>query len=90
METVTINPGMYERASTYAKQHNISLSDLVEKGLLAVIRYTDEPYQLRAESELSPLVRSLVGVARGGEATDFDGREARVEHIERKDEADLR
>lgn len=47
MGTVTINPVVYERASIYARQHNISLSDLVERGLSAIMRHADEPCRLK-------------------------------------------
>ena len=55
--TLKLNNGVIERAKQYARDHDISLSKLIENYLQAITLDED-----RGDMEISPLVRSLTGV----------------------------
>ena len=54
--TLKLNKNVIEKAKQYAREHNISLSRLIENYLTAVTKNTDN------EDEITPLVKSLTGV----------------------------
>jgi hypothetical protein len=55
--TLKLNNGVIERAKQYARDHDISLSKLIENYLQAITLEDD-----RGDMEISPLVKSLTGV----------------------------
>jgi len=55
--TLKLNNSVIERAKQYARDHDISLSKLIENYLQAITLEED-----RGGMEISPLVKSLTGV----------------------------
>ena len=53
--TLTIEQAIIERAKSYAKENNRSLSDIVENYLKAITK------EVKTEDDLSPLIKSLQG-----------------------------
>ena len=63
MNTISIDTNIYRGAEIYAQMHNISITELAEKALLKVVG-KKENFRLKKEEELSPAVRSLIGIAK--------------------------
>lgn len=57
---ITVDPEVIERARRYTERHNTSISRLVTEFLARL------PAQDAPEEALTPTVRRLLGVARGG------------------------
>ena len=64
MNTITIDDNIYRGAELYAKLHNISITKLVEKAILNIVSQKEKPFELKKEEELSPEIRSLIGVVK--------------------------
>lgn len=93
MKTVTISSAIYERAEEYARRNDISLSELVEKSLSTLLKgERKKGHVVKDCEELSPGVRSLIGVADGSllAEDDVNGREARCEYLMGKYDESLR
>ncbi len=73
--TLKLNESVIEKAKEYAKEHNISLSRMIESYLQAV---TDRK---KNETEISPLVESLTGVI---ELKEKDYRKDYTEFLSQK------
>jgi len=71
--TLSLNEQVIERAKIYAKQHQTSLSKLIESYLSSLVE--DET----KNEEITPLVESLSGVISLPE--DFDLREEYTRHL---------
>ena len=89
MDSITIDPTVYRQAEEYAREHNLSVRELVERSLATVFGKKDG-YVLKSEEELSPSIRSLIGIAAGTDASDINGRDAREEYLQEKYETDIR
>jgi hypothetical protein len=61
---ITVDPAVVERARRYTERHGTSISRLVTE-YLAQLPLEDEA-GVEAEERLTPTVRRLLGVARGG------------------------
>jgi hypothetical protein len=61
---ITVDTDVVERARRYTRRHNTSISGLVGEFLAHL------PDEESATEELSPTVRRLLGVARGGPDRD--------------------
>jgi hypothetical protein len=57
---ITVDPAVVERARRYTQRHNTSISRLVTEFLAQL------PVEDDSEESLTPTVRRLLGVARGG------------------------
>ncbi|MBK8501094.1 MAG: hypothetical protein IPL46_02205 [Saprospiraceae bacterium] len=55
--TLRLNSSVIEKAKEYARDHDISLSELIENYLQAITLERD-----KGNSDISPLVKSLTGV----------------------------
>ena len=88
MDSITIDPTVYHRAEEYAREHNLSVGELVEHALVALFG-NKEGYVLKGEEELSPSIRSLIGIAAGANTSDVNGRDAREEYLREKYETDI-
>lgn len=85
MNTIVIDTNIYKSAEIYAKMHNISIKELVEKAIQNVVGQRDSSFKLKKENELSPEIRSLIGIAQPSkDITDINGREARSEYLSEK------
>lgn len=73
--TVKLDGYVIERAKTYAKKKNTSLSKLIETYLGFLIEPSDE-------NEVTPLVKSLSGVVTLPK--DFDSKKSYKSHILKK------
>lgn len=62
---LTIDPGVIERARRYSERHHTSISHLVGQFLASLPG--DEPHSVE---DLTPTVRRLLGVAKGGPDRD--------------------
>ncbi len=62
--TLNLNKHIIESAKDYAKNHQVSLSQLVENYLNSLTKKNEK------EIRVSPLVESLTGVIPGDEETD--------------------
>ena len=80
MELV-INNNIYQQASVYAKQRGISLSNMVEKFLLQVIRHSQSE---TSEAKVPDVVLSLLGAGTHVAADDLNARKAYNEYLEEK------
>ncbi len=74
--TLRLDKEVIERAKRFAKEYNTSLSKMVEQYFDRITRPGDE------EMELTPLVRSLYGIA--ALPADFDARSEYFEHLMEK------
>ena len=63
MNTISIDTNIYRGAEIYAQLHNISITELAEKALLKFVG-KKENFRLKKEEELSPAVKSLIGIAK--------------------------
>lgn len=85
MNTITIDDNIYRGAELYAKLHNISITKLVEKAILNIVSQKEKPFELKKEEELSPEIRSLIGVVKSpSQIDDLNGRNARMEYLKEK------
>lgn len=86
MNTIAVNPTVYNWAETYAIKHHISLQELVEKALLMIVGHSKkQTFTLKTEDQLSPAIQSLIGIAQPSHADeDINGRDARMEYLEEK------
>jgi hypothetical protein len=57
---ITVDPAVIERARRYTQRHNTSISRLVTEFLSQL------PVEQDSEETLTPTVRRLLGVAKGG------------------------
>jgi len=64
MNAIVIDKQIYKGAETYAKMHNISVKALVEKAILNIVGQKVQSFKLKKEDELSPEIRSLIGIAK--------------------------
>lgn len=71
--TLSLDKAIIERAKSYAKSNNISLSKLIEAYLGALTKNKKE------SSEITPLVKSLSGVIEL--PTDFDEKESYADYL---------
>lgn len=84
MNTISIDTNIYRGAEIYAQMHNISITELAEKALLKFVGKR-ESFRLKQEEELSPAVKSLIGIAKPSDKDeDINGREARMEFLSEK------
>jgi hypothetical protein len=63
--TLSLNGKVIDRAKVYARKHGTSISKLTEKYLAELTEESDE------EEEISPLVRSLIGVIKVPDDYDY-------------------
>lgn len=85
MNTITIDDNIYRGAELYAKLHNISITKLVEKAILNIVSQKEKPFELKKEEELSPEIRSLIGVVKSpSQIEDLNGQNARMEYLKEK------
>lgn len=68
---IKIIADIYWGAEIYAQMHNISITELAEKALLKFVG-KKENFRLKKEEELSPAVKSLIGIAKPS-GTQNDG-----------------
>jgi len=85
MNAIVIDTQIYKGAEIYAKMHNISIKELVEKAILNIVGQKTQSFKLKKEDELSPEIRSLIGIAKPSATNnDVNGRDARMEYISEK------
>ena len=79
MNTISIDSNVYKGAEIYARLHNINVKDFIEKAIISAVGGDGtktapcEAGSMKAESELSPQVRSLIGIAGDSAANDLNG-----------------
>lgn len=79
---LSINSGVLERASNYAREKGTDLSGLVEYLLKKVTRDKTSD-KIKPLKELSPEIQRLVGVVRlKDDEVGLDGEEMRNKHLE--------
>ena len=74
--TLSLDQSIIEKAKTYAKSNNVSLSKLIESYLNSLTKRTKEP------SDITPLVKSLSGVM--DLPADFDEKAAYSDYLMEK------
>lgn len=72
--TLNIDQTVIEEAKSYAKDHSVSLSKLIENYLLSLTKKN------KGKSKVSPLVESLTGII----PNDFDERKEYRDYIDKK------
>jgi hypothetical protein len=77
--TLRINDRVKKKAKAYAQRHNTSLSKMVEDHLEEV---TQKEWKLKTLDELSPIVKSLMGIIKG--AKDLDWKKAKEDYLYKK------
>lgn len=75
--TLRLDTSVIEKAKEYARQKNTSISHIVENYLARLTTEKKDP-----EEEITPLVRSLGGIAKMPE--DYDPRRDYTEYLENK------
>ena len=73
--TLKLNESVINKAKQYAKEHNISLSRMIENYLTAITRSKAE------DDKISPLVKSLTGVVK---LEDKDYKKDYTDYLNRK------
>ena len=73
--TLKLNRSVIEKAKQYAREHNISLSRLIENYLTAVTKNSEN------SDEISPLVKSLTGVV---QLNDKDYKKDYIDFLNQK------
>jgi len=76
--TLRLNQKVIERAKIYARQHNISLSRMIESYLEAVTL----PYEEEKKNYITPLVESISGVIEL--PSDYDYKKEYHEYLSKK------
>lgn len=76
--TLRLSDNVIKRAKIYAREHQISLSKLIETYLDSITKQNDNKNII----EITPLVQSLSGVI--DVPDDYDHRKEYREHIEEK------
>ncbi|MCB9032874.1 MAG: hypothetical protein H6553_03475 [Chitinophagales bacterium] len=71
--TLSLNESVIDKAKSYAKSNNISLSKLIESYLNALTKSTNK------KEEITPLIKSLSGVIEL--PSDFNEKEIYAEHL---------
>lgn len=84
MNTITIDTDIYKGAEVYARKHNLNLKKFIERVILNAV--SQKPaFRMKPESELSPVVRDLIGIAKHTDTEDdLDGKDARMEYLSEK------
>ncbi len=73
--TLKLNRSVIEKAKQYAREHNISLSRLIENYLTAITKNVENA------DEISPLVKSLTGVV---QLNDKDYKKDYIDFLNQK------
>jgi hypothetical protein len=76
--TLRLNDHVIERAKTYARSHNISLSKMIESYLDSITTQTEKDKKI----SITPLVESLSGVI--DLPVDFDIKKEYHDYLEEK------
>lgn len=87
MNTISIDSNVYKVAEIYARLHNTNVKDFIENAIIAAVgksTQTAGKYTMKSEAELSPQVRSLIGIARTADTDDINGRDERLEYLMEK------
>lgn len=87
MNTISIDSKVYKGAEICARLHNTNVKEFIEKAIIAAVGNNNQKAgakTIKAESELSPQVRSLIGIARDVKAGDINGRDERLEFLMEK------
>lgn len=81
MNTITIDSGIYRRAELYAKLHNISVRDAIERGLTMLVstKFSKENKKVSQLDKAMDLMDSMM--IKGGKVvpSDANGIEALIE-----------
>jgi len=77
--TLKLNKSVIEQAKEYAKEHQVSLSRLIENYLASL---TQKEKSNKKDIEITPFVKSLSGSIKLPK--DFDYKEARHEYLMEK------
>jgi hypothetical protein len=78
--TLTIEQEVIKSAKIYAQEKGRSLSEIIENYLKAIVSQTKSEKEI--DKELSPFVKSLIGVVKLPE--DFDYKKTLSEEINKK------
>lgn len=62
MNTIQIEPKLYNMAVLFAKQHNTNLQEMVENYIRKVVSKEAASKAIKNLEELSPEVRAIVGI----------------------------
>ena len=76
--TLRLNDSIIERAKIYARNHNISLSKMIETYLDSITRQKGNEEEIK----ITPLVESLIGVI--DLPDDFDHKKEYRDYLEEK------
>lgn len=90
MNTITISDELYRNAERSARLNNISLHSFIERAISWAVNKTAKEekhaYKLKSVDELHPVVRDLIGIAKGpdNEGKEVDADKARMEYLKEK------
>lgn len=86
MNTIVINPELYFSAQSYATEHKVDITVLVEQYLQRLLQLDKKTYALKEINELAPTIQQLVGVipVTEEEKADLNGEKARMEYLQEK------
>lgn len=87
MNTIQIEPKLYNMAVLFAKQHNTNLQVMVENYIRKVVSKETTSNVIKNLEELSPEVQALVGIipAEKEDYEDLNGERYKAEALKRKD-----
>ena len=83
MEAINLNKDIYDGAARYAKSQNVSVERFVETLIINAMKEKPK-LKYKSEEELSPLVKSLIGVIPQHDGDDFDYKKARMDYLTEK------
>ena len=82
MNTITIDPSVYEGAALYARQNNISIQKVIEQGVKLLLEKVRLAKPQNVDIELEEALKYVSTLsAKGGRPVpaNEDGRDARIE-----------
>ena len=87
MNTISIDSNVYKGAEIYARLHNTNVKDFIENAIIAAVGKNAQKAvrcTMKSEDELSPQVRSLIGIANTADTDDINGCDERMKYLMEK------
>jgi hypothetical protein len=82
--TLSVEPKINETAKSYARENNISVSELFRNFIKDVSQKKNPVLEKYKDLEISPDILALGGILKGKYADDVDYREAKYEYLKEK------
>lgn len=84
MYAIKLNREVYDDAAKFAKSQNVSVEQFVETLIIKAVNEKPK-FKYKSEDELSPLVKSLIGIIPQADGADeHDYKKARMDYLTEK------